>query len=220
MLACDLFTITERMMGKNSSIDKRSARTRAAIYDAFVDLIEQKGFDAISITDITRKAKVNRSTFYLHFKDKLDLVIQMQAEIIQDFETILFQTLAMNIADINKLDAPLPVVVSLFSYFKEHAKVISALLELKGEISFQAQLKKTIQKNISLGFLSGIKSISFSVPSEYLISYAISAHLGVVQVWLKNGCIETPEEMAMILSRLSINGPFRAIEIQFDNGKT
>ncbi len=207
-------------MAAVSPIDRRTARTRAAICEALIESIEEKGFDALSVTDITARANVNRSTFYLHFRDKFDLLMQTEQDVIQDLEKILLQALAMNIADINQLDVPLPVVVSMFTYFKEHARVINALLGLKGDFSFQSQIKKAIQKNISLGFLSGIKSINFSVPSEYLISYTISAHLGVVQVWLKNGCVESPQEMAIILAKLSINGPFHAVEIEFDSGQS
>ena len=105
----------------------------------------------------------------------------------------------------------------MFTYFKEHAHMIGALLELKGELSLQSQIIKVIQKNISLGFLVGIKSIRFTVPADYLFSYVISAHLGVVQAWIKKGCIELPEEMAVNLAKLSLQGPFHAIEMEFDD---
>ena len=106
----------------------------------------------------------------------------------------------------------------MFEYFRQNARVFSALLELKGDFSLHSQIKKVVQKNLSLDFLSGMKSLNFLVPSEYLISYTISAHLGVVQTWLRNGCVETPQEMAAILSRLSFYGPFHAVAIEFDAG--
>jgi len=204
-------------MAPEASIDRRSVRTRTAICDALIELIEQKGFELLTVTDITKQANVNRSTFYLHFRDKSDLVLQIENEIIQNFERILLQDLAINFRDIDRLDAPLPMVVSMFSYFKEHAHMIGALLELKGDLSLRSQIIQVIQKNISLGFLVGIKSIRFTVPADYLFSYVISAHLGLVQAWIRKGCIETPEEMAMALSRLSIHGPLRAVEIEFED---
>lgn len=200
------------------SIDKRITRTRAAIFDALIALIEQKGFDALSVKDITIRANINRSTFYLHFRDKVDVLEQIEASIIQDFEKIFIRALAFSIADIKNPDAPLPVVVSMFEYFRENARVFSALLELKGDFSLHSQIKKVVQKNLSLDFLSGVKSLNFLVPSEYLISYTISAHLGVVQTWLRNGCVETPQEMAAILSRLSFYGPLHAVAVEFDAG--
>jgi hypothetical protein len=49
----------------------------------------------------------------------------------------------------------------------------------------------------------------FLVKSEYLISYAMSAHFGVIQTWLEKGCLESSHEMAIILSKLSLHGPLR-----------
>lgn len=204
-------------MTPDSSLDKRSIRTRAAICEALIELMDQKGFELLTVTDITQKAKVNRSTFYLHFRDKYDLVLQLENEVTQNFEKILLKDLAINFRELEKLDTPLPMVVSMFTYFKENARMIGALLELKGELSLQSQIVKVIQKNISLGFLLGIKSIRFSVPAEYLFSYIISAHLGVVQAWIKKGCVESPDVMAISLAKLSAQGPFRAIELEFDD---
>lgn len=204
-------------MATQSPTDRRSIRTRAAISAALIELIEEKGFEILTVSDITRRADINRSTFYLHFRDKSDLVLQMEAEITKNFEEILIKDLAINFRELEKMEAPLPMVVSMFNYFRENSRFIGAMLELRGDLSLQNQIIKVIQKNISLGFLLGIQSIRFEVPADYLFSYVISAHLGVIQAWIKKGCIETPEEMATNLMKLSLKGPFHAVEIEFDD---
>lgn len=203
-------------MSSGSPTDRRSLRTRSAIYQALIELIEEKGFEILTISDITRRANLNRSTFYLHFRDKSDLVLQLEDEITQNFERILIKDLAINFKELEKMEAPLPMVVSMFTYFKENARLIGAMLDIKGDLSLQNQIIQVIQKNISLGFLMGIQSIRFDVPAEYLFSYVISAHLGVVQTWIKKGCIESPEEMASNLMKLSLKGPFHAVQIEFE----
>jgi AcrR family transcriptional regulator len=60
----------------NLRIDPRIERTQAALRGALVSLIEEKGFDAISVQEITERARLNRATFYLHFRDKRDLLIR------------------------------------------------------------------------------------------------------------------------------------------------
>jgi AcrR family transcriptional regulator len=55
-------------------IDPRVKRTRAMIADAFSEVLHEKGFQAISVQDITERAGINRTTFYLHFTDKYDLL--------------------------------------------------------------------------------------------------------------------------------------------------
>ena len=44
------------------------------IYRAMVDLVEERGIDGFTVSDLTERADLNRSTFYSHFKDKDDLI--------------------------------------------------------------------------------------------------------------------------------------------------
>jgi len=58
----------------SEKLDPRVRRTRTLLYDAFMSVLAEQRFQAISVQDITQKAGVNRSTFYLHFPDKYALV--------------------------------------------------------------------------------------------------------------------------------------------------
>jgi AcrR family transcriptional regulator len=55
-------------------LDPRVKRTRALIQRAFMDLLAEKGFQSITVQDITQKAEINRATFYAHFSDKFALL--------------------------------------------------------------------------------------------------------------------------------------------------
>ena len=48
--------------------------TKRALSEAFSELLKEKPFEQITVTDITRKAGVNRQTFYYHFRDLYDLI--------------------------------------------------------------------------------------------------------------------------------------------------
>jgi AcrR family transcriptional regulator len=54
--------------------DPRFKRTRSLILQSFTDLLGQKGFESISVQDVTDKAQINRATFYAHFQDKYALL--------------------------------------------------------------------------------------------------------------------------------------------------
>ncbi len=56
-------------------VDRRIQRTRALLRDALMRLIIRKGYDEITIQDITDEANVARTTFYLHFADKDELLL-------------------------------------------------------------------------------------------------------------------------------------------------
>lgn len=62
------------MAKKDGTLDLRIKRTQRAIKESLFALIEEKGFEHISVKDITDKAMISRNTFYLHYGDKYDLL--------------------------------------------------------------------------------------------------------------------------------------------------
>jgi AcrR family transcriptional regulator len=198
-------------MSESPDLDRRVVRTEAAIRQALIELIEERGFDALTVSDIAGRANINRGTFYLHYRDKYDLLEQTETEIIADLEGIFRRGALLTLEDLNNADKPLPVIVKLFEYLRDNAALMHSILELQGDVSFQGQLKKAIERNLKFGVLTGGRPLTFLVPGDYLISYLLSVHFGVVQVWLAHGCIESPQEMATILSKLCLGGPLRAM---------
>ena len=59
---------------KEENLDPRVKRTRKLILRAFDSLLAEKGFEMISVQDVTNKAEINRATFYAHFPDKYALL--------------------------------------------------------------------------------------------------------------------------------------------------
>jgi AcrR family transcriptional regulator len=67
-------------------IDRRAQRTRQVLWQAFLDMMQEKGFTAMSIQEITERANVHRGTFYAHFADKYAL---LEAIIREEFRDVL-----------------------------------------------------------------------------------------------------------------------------------
>ena len=63
------------MLRKNSE-DRRTQKTRKALEEALISLMFEKSYDAILIKEILDRANVGRSTFYTHFRDKYELLIE------------------------------------------------------------------------------------------------------------------------------------------------
>ena len=58
----------------DEKLDPRVKRTRGLILQAFEVLLAERGFETISVQDVTDKAEINRATFYAHFPDKSALL--------------------------------------------------------------------------------------------------------------------------------------------------
>ena len=59
---------------ENEKLDPRVKRTIHMIYQAFMELVKEKGFQAISVQEVTDRAGINRATFYARFSDKYALL--------------------------------------------------------------------------------------------------------------------------------------------------
>ncbi len=68
---------------KHTSKDLRVRRTLKAIRNAFYELVIEKSYSDISITELTEKAEINRKTFYLHYSSLDDLVEEVQEEVVE-----------------------------------------------------------------------------------------------------------------------------------------
>lgn len=70
-------------MKKDGTVDLRVKRTQRAIKDSFFNLVEKKGFEHISVKDITDGAMISRNTFYLHYADKYELLNKICDELMR-----------------------------------------------------------------------------------------------------------------------------------------
>ncbi|MEB2629436.1 TetR/AcrR family transcriptional regulator [Peribacillus frigoritolerans] len=196
------------------NMDLRVIRTKNSIRTALVELIEEKGFETITVKDITTKAKINRGTFYAHYQDKFDLMTKCQEEIMQGMSDIAKQNIPDVIAELgtdSPLNKPFTVFVSIFEYLNVNSEFMKAALGPKGDLSFQTKIKDFMLKTLFENDQNAlIKEENLLVPGHFLISYIASAHIGVIQQWLDSERKESPQEMARILSTITVNGPFFA----------
>ncbi|MER2079434.1 TetR/AcrR family transcriptional regulator [Psychrobacillus psychrotolerans] len=199
---------------RNNNTDLRIIRTKESIREALVELIEEKGFEAITVKDITTRARINRGTFYAHYQDKYDLMTKCEEGFMFDISRIAKQNLPAIIATIetDPLNVkPFQIAVLLFEYLNENNGFMKAVLGPRGDLSFQTRLKEFMWKTLFGNDSNAlINEESLLVPAQYLTSYVASAHIGVIQQWLNSGRNETPQEMARILSTITLNGPLFA----------
>jgi AcrR family transcriptional regulator len=202
-----------------SNIDKRIIRTKKMIKLALSELIEEKGFNNVTITDIATRADINRGTFYLHYSDKYDLLEQLENEVILELEEYSKNISFTDILDIDNMDnidnidivnKLMPFTIKLFEYLKENSAFMKALLGQNGDPQFHSKVRKLIK--ISLFEKDSLKAFDKKetlVPKDYFVSYVLSAQMGVIQQWLDSGMEKSPEEMALILAKLFFLGPFK-----------
>ena len=90
----------------SNKTDLRIIKTKKSIYRAFFKLLNEKGFEKISVKDISDEAVISRNTFYLHYEDKYDLMDKICDEMV----TALFENVNKKIE--NYAELSLNVTVS------------------------------------------------------------------------------------------------------------
>ncbi|MGJ7909977.1 TetR/AcrR family transcriptional regulator [Neobacillus sp. LXY-1] len=197
---------------RDFNADQRVIRTKQSIKDALMELIEEKGFESITVKDITNRAKINRGTFYIHYQDKFDLMTKCQEEFMLEMSTIAklnFPSVVEELGHNPTGTRPLAMITLIIEFINKNRKFMKAMLGPKGDLSFATNLKNFMW-NTLFHKEHLIKKENLLVPEEYLVSYIASAHIGVIQQWLVKEGKETPEEIARILSTITVNGPFFA----------
>ena len=61
-------------------LDRRIEKTRACIREAFIELLQEKDYEAITVAELAKRADIDRKTFYLHYKGKDDLLHNLEEE--------------------------------------------------------------------------------------------------------------------------------------------
>ena len=190
--------------------DPRVIRTRRLLKQAFIDLMGERTFEQITVQDISDRATVKRVTFYLHYKDKNDLMIQCIDEILCDLRDKVNVQRAFSI-DFDHLESePHPSFVQLFHHVAENFPFYKALLVTNRTPYLTSGLLEIIHEFIS----EGINRIepneqNLTAKRDLIIKYVESAFLEVIIWWIENNLHYSEYDMAFQLMNLSIKGPYK-----------
>ena len=130
-MANDKRTAVKRGGSKKKAIDARVRRTRDALGDALISLMQTQPFDSITVQNVLDRARISRSTFYKHFSDKDDLFMSDVDELFQFFATTLSRSG-------ERSDRVFPVK-EFFTHVREMRVLVKSLIA-SGKLSGNLQL--------------------------------------------------------------------------------
>lgn len=174
----------------NATRETRNTRTRSALRDALLALLQEKPFEQITIRDITARATVGYATYFRHYADKEALLHEVAASEIR-------QLLAMTLPILYTVDSRASTQ-ALCAYLWEHRKLWSALLTggaaatLKEEFVRQAQVS------------AEEKNERTSLPGDLAVVFSVAATIEILAWWLKQSDPPSVSRMAEILDQLVV----------------
>jgi AcrR family transcriptional regulator len=181
--------------------DLRIIKTHKLIREAFIKLIDIKGFKKITVNDIADFAMINRSTFYLHYSDKYDLLQQTTEEAIQKIMRLIDPK--EHIID-GKLDYGSFVhnINHILTTIEKDALLYKIILNDKEMLGVNEKLENDLYKKLGSSFAGHIL-ISQDLFLELLISQYVSA----IRWWLNNDMKYSSHFMAEQLVKIITAGP-------------
>ncbi|MEN6326101.1 MAG: TetR/AcrR family transcriptional regulator [Syntrophomonas sp.] len=183
--------------------DLRVIRSRKMIKAAFLELIEEKGYEYITVKDIAEKAFINRKTFYFHFENKTALF----NEIIRDALDLMLANTQYKKITAENISFPIDLGIDIrhvFHNISENQRLFSILFSDTSNYEVSVQTKSLLQSMIVNNLIDGAPK-SLLIPKD-LLSESITSLIWVVFTWWNNQNTYSEEEAIQILSRLLTTG--------------
>ncbi|WP_340025770.1 TetR/AcrR family transcriptional regulator [Paenibacillus sp. FSL K6-1096] len=196
----------------NKKTDLRILRTKQSIRKAFDELIQEKGYEAITIQDIADRAMINRNTFYLHYQNKPDLLDTCMNELLSDLkEAVVLCPISMIPFSISLLETVMQTVLEHISQNMSFYR--SMLIDENRIYPFRAKMENIIKGKLIEGWKPAQENSSSEISKELLIEFLGSAFMGIVIWWLKSDEPLPADKVSSQFSRIVAYGHLRAAGI-------
>lgn len=196
--------------------DRRKPRTEQMLRNSFIDLILEKGYDAVTVQDITDRANLGRATFYLHYpKGKEELFLHILRETFDDLKAR-----SVPISKEQFREADLPTRLIPFQHVLENRDLYRAtLLSQQGTGAIANGIREYLALSMQERIEPVLSKEKLPFPMEALTHYLAGAMISLMSWWLRQDSPYTAEQMADIFYQLSLPTVSSLMESNQNPGK-
>lgn len=186
------------MAKKDGTQDLRITRTQRLIKEAFYDLIKEKGFEHITVKDITERAMISRNTFYLHYADKFELLNKQCDELMRT----LFFNVGRQLRTVQREDLTVDGIASVISH---------GIRTVDGDKAYYSILLNDVSADVLTNKMtdtikSSLEYIRKDIVqlNDFQLTYIVSGMTGLIKYYVTNG-VEDIDEECRIFSNLHLS---------------
>ena len=200
-------------MEEKKKEDRRSTRTRQALHLALLELVKEKGYEGVTVEEITARANLGRTTFYLHYQDKEELLLEN-----------LEQHLTALVDGINNRSLILwfhesqdYLVKSIFATVKENSDIFSLIIrEQSNKVydRFLGIMARVATKMITESPRAEIQTSQLPIPVDYIIDYFSGAMWASIVWWARADFVQSADAMTERFRSLFFSGVLRALGVE------
>lgn len=195
-------------------MDRRQAKSRAAIFRAFSELLEKKRYEHITVQEIIDRADVGRSTFYAHFETKDMLLKEMCSDIFDhiftgnpcsdnctrrktcDRKKLCDKSVECGGGALCRYETENPMLEAklahILCHLKDSKNDISGILTSESADLFMNYLKEYLFRLFKM-YLSDFHA---QVPEDYLLNHLVGSFADTIKWWVGRNMEISPEQTA------------------------
>jgi probable dihydroxyacetone kinase regulator len=170
--------------------------TKNALAMSLKELMAEKPFEKISISDICESCGMNRKSFYYHFKDKYDLV------------NWIFYVNCMSKLNLDEYDTGWDMISAMCDMFYEDKEFYLEALKIEGQNSFHDYVLETLRP-LTQFFIEDI--LKGESQREFFFTFVTDAFLMSIMRWLSEGMIMPKEEFMGNLHEVALKLAYKVI---------
>ena len=175
-------------------MDRRQKKTKTAIYNAFIKLLEQKDFYQITVQEIIDEADIVRATFYAHFETKDYLLKGLCEEL---FDHVIDSAIGNHnhshlYSDCN---AKSSVFLHLLRHIQNNDDHLLTLLSCQNNELFLQYFKNELKKMIHVQFQNKQALNKTNLPEDFLTNHISSTFIETITWWIDHKLENSPEEI-------------------------
>lgn len=178
----------------NTKNNQRTRLSKMLFKNALTDLLKEKGsINKVSVRELCDRAELNRSTFYAHYQEPNDLLIEIETELLDATEEHLKKIGAENEIGAHKY------ILSFLQYIRQNDKPFRALLIDSTDPEFRSRF---MQQSI-IQFVENLRIVLPKELEQYIFSYILNGSTGIIIQWIRSDYAADENEIVNLL--FSIN---------------
>lgn len=181
----------------SSKVDVRIVKTKERLKNALLESLKVKSLEQITISELCKKASVNRNTFYSHY--------QSVNELLQEVESLFLEGLMSHVhVDPTTIDNVEPLMCEIFTFLLDNKEMCRLLFTDNGDKNFLKGLLMLVLPSAVQNWTDELK-----IPEEKatkLYYFIIGGAMNVIEYWVESDFQDSPKQLAKDLNLMIMKG--------------
>lgn len=170
-------------------MDRRVKYTKNIIKESFIELLQEKEIDKITVSELCEKSDINRATFYRYYIDIYDLLLKIELEFANELKDKLTNYTSSSFKDI---------VIEYLKYLKDNKEFVKIIFGNSKNLYFLYDFFEYFFENFKNKWFININGLD-EESKKILFIFMFNGCLGIIKYWIQNDFSDDIDSLSMII---------------------